>query len=133
MNIVEYPSTTFDSEWHQDFVVPVELYSDFGSTSSAQTDADVSLEPVMADVLSTEAAFGGRIASIPGVCGGDPCISGTRITVWGLEQSRRAGLGAEDILENYPALTAAEVWAAWNYAAFFKDEIDRQIEANEEA
>ena len=35
-------------------------------------------------------AFPG-IESVPGVCGGDPCIVRTRIPVWVLEQYRRLG------------------------------------------
>ena len=39
-------------------------------------------------------AFPG-VESIPGVCGGDPCIVRTRLPVWVLEQYRR--LGASDV------------------------------------
>ena len=40
----------------------------------------------------------------PGVCGGDPCIRGTRIPVWALVQLSRLGTSEADILKCYPTL-----------------------------
>lgn len=44
--------------------------------------------------------------STPGVCGGEPCIVGTRIPVWALEQARRLGINEADLLRAYPTLHA---------------------------
>ncbi len=76
---------------------------------------------------------GSGIESTPGVCGGDPRIAGTRITVWTLEHYRRLGLTEAQILGAYPALRATDLVNAWSYVAGHRDEIERQIRENEEA
>jgi uncharacterized protein (DUF433 family) len=73
------------------------------------------------------------IDSIPGVCGGEPCIVRTRIPVWVLVQARRLGLGESDILHSYPNLRAEDLANAWAYYRAHRDEIDHQIEENEAA
>jgi uncharacterized protein (DUF433 family) len=73
------------------------------------------------------------IESIPGVCGGEPCIVRTRIPVWVLEQARRLGTNEADLLRSYPTLRAADLVNAWNYVRKNREEIDRQIQENEEA
>jgi class 3 adenylate cyclase/uncharacterized protein (DUF433 family) len=75
-------------------------------------------------------AFPG-IESIPGVCGGDPCIVRTRIPVWVLEQYRRLGASDIDLLRAYPALRATDLANAWVYVRAHRDEIEQQIRANE--
>src|SRR6476660_8111857 len=50
-------------------------------------------------------AFPG-VESIPGVCGGEPCIVRTRIPVWVLEQARRLGTSEADLLRAYPSKDA---------------------------
>jgi uncharacterized protein (DUF433 family) len=79
------------------------------------------------------ARLGSGIESTPGVCGGDPCVAGTRIPVWTLEQYRRLGLTEARILDAFPSLRAADLVNAWSYVADHPDEIDRQIRENEEA
>ncbi len=64
-------------------------------------------------------------------CGGDACVRDTRIPVWGLVSYRRLGLTDAAILEAYPSLTAADLQAAWEYAAANAEEIDRAIRENE--
>lgn len=77
-------------------------------------------------------AFPG-IESLPGVCGGEPCIVRTRIPVWVLEQSRRLGASEADLLRSYPTLRAADLANAWAYCRLHREEIEAQIRANEEA
>ena len=77
-------------------------------------------------------AFSG-IESIPGVCGGEPCIVRTRIPVWVLEQARRLGTSESDLLRCYPTLRAEDLANAWAYFRAHKDEIERQIREHEEA
>jgi len=77
-------------------------------------------------------AFPG-IESIPGVCGGEPCVVRTRIPVWLLEQARRLGSSESELLRSYPTLRAQDLANAWNYVRSHRDEIDRQIRDNEEA
>jgi uncharacterized protein (DUF433 family) len=73
-----------------------------------------------------------HVTRTPGVCGGKPCIAGTRIRVWDIyEWHELAGRSVAEILSAYPQLSAADVHAA---LAFFFDheaEIRTQIEADE--
>ncbi len=75
-------------------------------------------------------AFPG-IESRPGVCGGEPCIVRTRIPVWVLEQARRLGTSEAELLRAYPTLRAEDLANAWAFVRSHRDEITRQIEANE--
>ena len=77
-------------------------------------------------------AFPG-IESVPGVCGGDPCIVRTRIPVWVLEQYGRLGASDADLLRAYPALRAADLANTWAYVQAHRDEVEQQIRANEAA
>jgi uncharacterized protein (DUF433 family) len=73
------------------------------------------------------------IDSIPGVCGGEPCIVRTRIPVWILVRARRLGTTEADMLHCYPNLRAEDLANAWAYYRAHRGEIDRQIEENEAA
>jgi uncharacterized protein (DUF433 family) len=75
-------------------------------------------------------AFPG-IESRPGVCGGEPCIVRTRIPVWVLEQARRLGVSEAELLRSYPTLRAEDLANAWAYVRSHRDEVSREIEANE--
>lgn len=75
-------------------------------------------------------AFPG-IESRPGVCGNEPCIVRTRIPVWTLEQARRLGTSESELLRSYPTLRAEDLANAWGFVRSHREEIDRQIEANE--
>lgn len=67
------------------------------------------------------------------VCGGEARIVRTRIPVWVLEQARRLGVSEADLLLSYPTLRAEDLANAWAYVRGHRDEIDRQIRANEAA
>ena len=73
------------------------------------------------------------IDSLPGVCGGEPCIVRTRIPVWTLVQARRLGTTEAALLQAYPALQAEDLTEAWAYYRTHRDEIERQITENEQA
>ncbi len=75
-------------------------------------------------------AFPG-IESRPGVCGGEPCIVRTRISVWVLEQARRLGTSEAELLRIYPTLRAEDLANAWAFVRSHRDEITSQIAANE--
>ncbi len=77
-------------------------------------------------------AFPG-IESTPEVSGGEPCVLRTRIPVWLLERSRRLGVREEEILHNYPSLSAQDLANAWAYVRSHRGEIEQQIRQNEEA
>jgi type III restriction enzyme len=73
-----------------------------------------------------------RIIQTPGVCGGDPRIKGTRLSVWGLDEWRRLRWSDARILDAYPQLTPEDLDAAWAYVAQHRDEIEEAMRANEE-
>ena len=77
-------------------------------------------------------AFPG-IESIPGVCGGAPCIVRTRIPVWVLVQAKQLGTREADLLRCYPTLRAEDLAHAWAYFRTHRDELEQQIRENEEA
>ena len=76
---------------------------------------------------------GPGIEKTPGVCGGAACVVRTRIPVWLLESFRRMGWSEGRILDNYPALRAADLVHAWAYVDTHRQEIDEAIRQNEAA
>ena len=86
--------------------------------------------PVMAQAQSVAPEFPG-IESTPGVCGGDPCVAGTRITVWLLEQAKRLGATDANLLAWYPGLHAVDLANAWAFVASHGTEIEAAIRENE--
>jgi uncharacterized protein (DUF433 family) len=71
------------------------------------------------------------VQKTPGVCGGRACIRNTRVTVWGLVNSRRLGAADEQILANIVGVTPEDLRAAWDYYREHPAEIDDDIRANE--
>lgn len=67
----------------------------------------------------------------PGVCGGQARIRNTRIPVWTLVAYRKLGAPDEELLTNYPGLTAASLSAAWNYYEQNREQIDQVIAQDE--
>ena len=57
-----------------------------------------------------------RISIEPGVCGGQPCIRGTRIYVAIILDGLAEGLTPEQIIDHYPQLTPVDIRAALAYA-----------------
>ena len=60
------------------------------------------------------------------MCGGKPCIAGTRIRVWDVAVLAQAGESPDEILTHYPHLTLADVHAALAYYYDNREAIDRQ-------
>jgi uncharacterized protein (DUF433 family) len=67
-----------------------------------------------------------------GVCGGEPVIVGTRITVSLIAELERLGHTADEIVTMYPHITHAQVYDALSYYYHHRNEIDRIIEENKE-
>lgn len=65
----------------------------------------------------------------PSVCGGRLRIDGTRITVLQLATLFLQGLGAEEIAEQYPHLTLAQVYAALAYFHASRAEVEVELAA----
>jgi uncharacterized protein (DUF433 family) len=68
----------------------------------------------------------------PGVCGGEPVIKGTRITVALIAELEQMGKTADEIVALYPHLTHAQVYDALAYYYDNKEEIDRYRQENSE-
>ncbi len=73
------------------------------------------------------------VQKTPGICGGRACIRTTRITVWGLVNSRRLGEADAQILKSIGGLTPDDLHAAWIYYQQHPAEIDEDIRENEAA
>lgn len=58
-----------------------------------------------------------RISADPGICGGTPCIKGTRIAVSIILDSLADDVTPGELLEHYPTLKPDDIRAAIAYAA----------------
>jgi uncharacterized protein (DUF433 family) len=81
---------------------------------------------------TTTANLADRITKTPNVCGGDACIRGHRIPVWGLVLYRQLGATDTEVLRSYPTINADDLAAAWNYYESHREEIDEAIREEEE-
>jgi uncharacterized protein (DUF433 family) len=63
-----------------------------------------------------------RISTIPGVCGGKPCVKGTRIEISIILDSLAEGLTPEEIIDHYPSLKIDDVRAVLAYASELANE-----------
>lgn len=74
-----------------------------------------------------------HIESRPGKCGGKPCIAGTRVRVWDVYVLHELqGHSADEVVEAFPEITLADVYAALAYYFDHKAEIDAQMKADDE-
>ena len=78
--------------------------------------------------MTTVTDIGTLIVSNPEICGGRPCIEGSRITVRTIVIEYRSGMTPEEILEDKPYLSLAKIYAALAYYHANKEEIDEDIE-----
>jgi uncharacterized protein (DUF433 family) len=63
-----------------------------------------------------------RIISDANICGGEPCIKGTRIPVYVILSHLAAGDDYETILKNFPRLKREDILACLEYAAYLSTE-----------
>jgi uncharacterized protein (DUF433 family) len=82
--------------------------------------------------MQTLTDIGTLIARTPGTCGGRPRIAGTRITVHYIVNEIRAGVTAEEILENKPHLTLAGIYAAIAYYWANQELLEAEFSAYDE-
>jgi uncharacterized protein (DUF433 family) len=68
-----------------------------------------------------------HITKVPGVCGGRPAIDDTRVRVLNIVYLHKQGYAPEPMLEKYPDLNLAQVYAALAYYYDHPDEIDAYI------
>lgn len=93
----------------------------FGKTPNARWRVSVSDEDVAFQDLPNrhgrKAGNSDRIAFDPQICGGRPHIRGTRIRVGDIVGALAAGDTIEELLQDFPYLTAEDISAALAYAA----------------
>jgi len=77
------------------------------------------------EVISTEHP---HIVRVPGICGGEPIIEGTRISVEFIARLHPKGEEPWAIIASYPHLKPAAVYDAISYYLDHLDEINRVIE-----
>lgn len=82
--------------------------------------------------MSTTGTTKQHISTTPGVCGGKPCIAGTRIRVQDIVIRTELGDSADDIIHAYPGITLADVYAALAYYYDNRESIDQQIRDSDE-
>jgi uncharacterized protein (DUF433 family) len=71
------------------------------------------------------------LTSTPNIRGGQPCISGTGISVHRIAVLHNLGHSTEDIVRKYEHLTPAGVHAALAYYFANKQEVDAEIAGDE--
>lgn len=72
-----------------------------------------------------------HVTSTPGVCGGKPCIVGTRVRVWDIAVRAQAGESADEILTHFSHLTLADIHAALAHYYDNRQAIDEQAADDE--
>ena len=77
--------------------------------------------------MQTAIDIGTLIVKTPGVCGGRPRISGTRVTVQTIAMDFNAGMKPENIISERVHLTHSQVYAALAYYYANKEMIDSEI------
>ena len=68
-----------------------------------------------------------RIISNPDICGGAPCIKGTRIPVHIILSHLAAGDDFDIILKNFPGITIEDIKACLEYASYLATEKEISI------
>ena len=71
-----------------------------------------------------------RISIDPKICFGKPCIRGHRVWVSLILDFLASGWSLQDVLENYPGLEAADVYACIAYGAEMSRERYVEIAGN---
>jgi uncharacterized protein (DUF433 family) len=99
-------------------------------TQLLETIADLP-EDLIDQTLTYVQTLQNPIRSTSGVCGGHARIRDTRIPVWTLVAYHQQGAPDEELLANYPGLTAADLSAAWEYYQQNRESIDRAIAEDE--
>ncbi len=69
------------------------------------------------------------LTSNPEICGGRPCIAGTRLTLNQIVVLYKRGEIAEEIAANYSQLSLAQVYGALAYYHAHHDEVDADLAA----
>lgn len=74
-----------------------------------------------------------RISVNPNICHGQACVRGTRIPVHQIIRMLANGDRIEQLLDDYPSLTAEDIYACLDYAASLAEEQITPIDVLENA
>jgi uncharacterized protein (DUF433 family) len=81
-----------------------------------------------------EIALSKHIEKTPGVCGGRACIAGHRVRVLDIVAwHERRGFSPDEIVDLFPGITLADVYAALTYYFDNRQEIEEDLGKSEEA
>lgn len=83
-------------------------------------------------VTKASVDIGTLITRTPGVVGGEPCLAGTRMSVRAMAIRHMNGMTPDEILDQFPHIDLARIYAALAYYYANKAEIDALIAAEEE-
>lgn len=82
---------------------------------------------------SAQTATTTHVERKPGVCGGKPCIAGTRIRVWDVHVWHNIeGRRPEQIVADFAHITVADVHGALAYYYDHREDIEREMREAEE-
>lgn len=100
----------------------VEFAQEFGKSPNSRWRVSVPKEYLSTSSgRYTRASLDKRIAFDPEICGGRPHIRGTRIRVSDIIAALASGDAIEDLLADFPYLSAEDISAALHYAASVVD------------
>ncbi len=68
-----------------------------------------------------------RIISDPTICGGEPCVKGTRIPVHIILSHLAAGDDYDTLLKNFPRLSMDDIKACLEYASYLATEKEMAV------
>ncbi len=92
------------------------------------TDRQEPVSPAGAAEAATAYRY---VVRVPGICGGQPILRGTRVPVKAIAGYHKLGMSVDEILAGLPHLTPAQVYEALSYTYDHEDEIEREIQADQ--
>ena len=106
---------------------------DKGLERLPQTEREDIMVPRGTQPMSTQTAYA-HIVRTPGICGGRPRIDGHRVRVQDIAiEHDRQGLSPEEICQQHPSLSLAEVHSALAYYYDHREAILAEIVADQSA
>lgn len=100
-----------------------------GTTQSAQLQEAAATYQV--GRAAAEALAYRYVTRVPGICGGQPIIRGTRVPVKAIVGYHKLGLSAEEVATALPNLTLAQIHETLSYYYDHVDEIEQDIRENQ--
>lgn len=94
-----------------------EFAARYGKTPKSSWRVSVVGEGAASGASKAPSRLSARIAFDPEICGGRPRVAGTRIRVSDIIAALGAGESIAEILEDFPYLQDADIYAALDYAA----------------